>query len=270
MSRVFVTASGTEIGKTFVTRALIAQLRAKGRLVQALKPIATGVESVSSEPSDTELLLHALDREADAGSLARVTPWCFREPLSPDMAATREQTTIPFDDLVAFCKAESGVDITLIEGIGGVMVPLDEEHSVLDWIVTLGAPTLLVVGSYLGALSHALTAAGMLRASGVELAGIIVNESPEEPVPTEETAAVIARFSADVPIRVLHRVDRIRTAQLQDCLADLNIDDALEDGIAGWRNVINDECGSINDVALLTYSTARTPADSPGLDHAMV
>ena len=208
MSRIFVTASGTEIGKTFVTRTLISQLRANGQRVHALKPIATGLESERNQPSDTELLLHALSLEADAEGLARVTPWGFNEPLSPDMAAAREQTSIPFNDLVAFCGTDNDLDITLIEGIGGVMVPLDEEHSVLDWIVALRVPTLLVVGSYLGTLSHALTAVGMLQGNGVKLAGIIVNESPDQPVPVEETAAVIARFSGDVPIQILHRVGR--------------------------------------------------------------
>ncbi len=206
MSKIFVTASGTEIGKTFVTRTLISQLRANGRRVHALKPIATDLESERNQPSDTELLLHALSLEADAEGLARVTPWGFNEPLSPDMAAAREQTSVPFNDLVAFCETDNDVDVTLIEGIGGVMVPIDEEHSVLDWIVALRVPTLLVVGSYLGTLSHALTAAGMLQGNGVELAGIIVNESPDQPVPVEETAAVIARFSGAVPIQVLHRV----------------------------------------------------------------
>jgi len=207
MSGIFVTASGTEIGKTFVTRALILQLRANGRRVHALKPVATGFEPGAGEPGDAELLLHALGRDADAGSIAHVTPWRFRNPLSPDMAAARERMSIPFHDLVAFCGEDNGADVTLIEGIGGVMVPLDGEHTVLDWIVALRAPALLVVGSYLGTLSHTLTAAGMLRASGVEIAGIIVNESPEQPVPAEETAAVIARFTGDVPIRILPRVD---------------------------------------------------------------
>ncbi len=208
MSKIFVTASGTGIGKTFVTRALINQLRAGGRRVRALKPIATGFEPDSSEPSDTELLLHSLGLGSDAKAIAAISPWRFIQPLSPDMAAAREQTSIAFEQLLSFCEANGEDEITLIEGIGGVMVPLDEEHSVLDWIVALSAPALLVVGSYLGTLSHTLTAAGMLRASGVEIAGIIVNESADQPVPTEETAEVVARFAPGVPIRVLRRLER--------------------------------------------------------------
>ena len=208
MSKIFVTASGTGIGKTFVTRVLIYQLRACGRPVRALKPVATDFGTDGGEPSDTELLLRSLGLETDAKGIDAISPWRFSEPLSPNMAAARKQTSIAFEQLLSFCEASGEGELTLIEGIGGVMVPLDEEHCVLDWIAALGAPALLVVGSYLGTLSHTLTAAGMLRASGIEIAGIVVNESATQPVPTQETAEVIARFVPTVPIRVLRRIER--------------------------------------------------------------
>ena len=207
MSTVFVTASGTEIGKTFVACALIHQLRRGGRSVSALKPVATGISPETVSDSDSALLLQALGVPAADDAVAAITPWRFPEPLSPDMAAARAHASIPFDELVAFCQADRGTDVTLIEGIGGVMVPLDGRHTVLDWIAALGAPALLVTGSYLGTLSHTLTAVGMLQARDVELAGIIVNESGTQPVAPEETADVIARFAADVPVRVLRRLD---------------------------------------------------------------
>lgn len=207
MSTIFVTASGTEIGKTFVTCALIHQLRKQGYSVRALKPVATGVTSDALDTSDSGLLLSALGRPIDAGQVASVSPWRFREPLSPDMAAAREGRAIPFDELVAFCRQGAGEDVTLIEGIGGVMVPLDPLHTVLDWTAALQAPALLVTGSYLGTLSHTLTAAGMLRARSVELAGIVVNESEAQPVEPEETADVLSRFAADAPVRVVGRLD---------------------------------------------------------------
>ena len=212
MSTIFVTASGTEIGKTFVTCALIHQLREKSYSVRALKPVATGVTSDTLDTSDSGILLSALGRPIDAGQVASVSPWRFREPLSPDMAAEREGRSIPFDELVAFCRERAGEDVTLIEGIGGVMVPLDPRHTVLDWIAALEIPALLVTGSYLGTLSHTLTAAGMLRARSVKLASIVVNESEAQPVEPEETADVLSRFAADVPIQVVGRLDAPESA----------------------------------------------------------
>jgi dethiobiotin synthetase len=95
---------------------------------------------------------------------------------------------------VNFCRAPSGADVTLIEGIGGVMVPLDGEHTVLDWIAALDAPVVLVAGSYLGTLSHTLTAVAVLQERACWLAVVVVSESTEQPVPSAETAAVLARF----------------------------------------------------------------------------
>lgn len=212
MSKIFITASGTGVGKTFVTRALINQLRKNGRSVHALKPIATGFKSEDNKLSDTKLLLHALGLDADVQGIDNITPWRFREALSPDMAAAREQTYIPFDKLISFCEQENDRDVTLIEGIGGVMVPLDKKHLVLDWIAALQAPTLLIVGSYLGTLSHTLTAVSALETGGVEIIGIIVNESPNQPVPSEESAEIIARFTETIPIRVLHRTNQPENA----------------------------------------------------------
>jgi dethiobiotin synthetase len=210
MTTVFVTSSGTEIGKTFVTLKLIEELKAAGRRVQALKPVASGFDAEHAEGSDTALLLRAQGLGVTQTNLDAVSPWRFAAPLSPDMAAARERRAIPFDALVAHCReASSRPGTTLIEGIGGVMVPLDAQNTVLDWIAALGAPALLVVGSYLGTLSHGLTAALALRNRGIRLLAIVVSESVDQPVPVAETAAAFARFVAPVPVQVLPRSARV-------------------------------------------------------------
>jgi len=86
------------------------------------------------------------------------------------------------------------------------MVPLDAEHTVLDWVAALRAPVVLVAGSYLGALSHTLTAAAVLRERGCTLAAAVVSESAEQPVAVEETAATIARFLEPVAVGVVPRM----------------------------------------------------------------
>ena len=206
MTTVFVTSSGTDIGKTFVTLRLLAELKAAGRSARALKPIASGFDAAQLERSDTGLLLRAQGLAPSAVNIDAVSPWRFAAPLSPDMAAARERRSIPFDELLAVCRAAGKPgDVTLIEGIGGVMVPLDAEHTVLDWIAALGAPALLVVGSYLGTLSHSLTAVTALRQRGVAIAAVVVSESAEQPMPAAETAATLARFVGTVPVRWLPR-----------------------------------------------------------------
>ena len=205
MTTLFVTASGTDVGKTFVTLRLIDELTAAGYRVRALKPVASGFDAANPSASDTGALLSAQGFEPTPANLDAVSPWRFAAPLSPDMAAARERRTVPFEALVDFCRAPRDVDVTLIEGIGGVMVPLDDTHTVLDWLVELDALTLLVVGSYLGTLSHSLTAAAALKARGARIGGVIVSESAEQPAPAAETAMVLARYLRPTTVQVLPR-----------------------------------------------------------------
>ena len=205
MTAIFVTATGTDIGKTFVSVGLIRELRRRGRAVAALKPIASGFEEWSAPASDPARLLAALGVPASAAAIARIAPFRYRAPLSPDMAAAREGREVDFDALVAFCRKEIGSrsDVLLIEGIGGVMVPLDDRHTVLDWMAELDLPALLVAGSYLGTISHTLTALAALRQRAIAVRAIVVSETDGSSVPLDDTAASIARFSGDIPVVAL-------------------------------------------------------------------
>jgi len=92
----------------------------------------------------------------------------------------------------------------VIEGIGGVMVPLDEERTVLDWMTALNIPVLLVTGTYLGSLSHTLTALAALKQRKLIVAGVVVNESPGSAVPLVDTVETLSHFAG--PLVVLPRL----------------------------------------------------------------
>jgi dethiobiotin synthetase len=221
VSTLFVTGSGTGVGKTLVTQLIVTALRRRRRNVHALKPIVSGFDACAPEVSDTAQLLDALGMTLDAPNLDAVSPWRFAEPLSPDMAARREGRTIPFDELVAFCARHTGDTTTVIEGVGGVMVPLDESHTVIDWIAAVACPTVLVTGSYLGAISHTLTAIETLSTRHVEIRAIIVSESAEQPVPLAETAETIARYAGGTAVTMLPRLSR--GTQAPDLAAALDL-----------------------------------------------
>jgi len=205
---LFVASSGTGIGKTLVTAALAWQLRRAGRSVRALKPVISGYTEETRAGSDTTILLRSLDIPVLPDSVGAVSPWRFAAPLSPDMAAAREGRALDLDAIVEFCRnAMAGPeDVLLVEGVGGVMVPLTARETVLDWMAAFGAPALLVVGSYLGTISHTLTAVAALRARGIPLAGIVISESGESPVPVAETRETIRRFVGDIRIAVVPRL----------------------------------------------------------------
>ena len=205
MSAIFVTGAGTDVGKTYVMCRLIEALGQSGHEFRALKPVVSGFDSGQPAATDTGRILAAAGLELNAENLDATSPWRFSAPLSPDMAAEREGAEISFERLVEFSRPKRGVELTLVEGVGGVMVPVDAEHTVLDWIEALGAPALLVVGSYLGTLSHSLTAAAALKSRNIELLGIVVSESLDSPVPITATAATLGRFASQAPIVTLPR-----------------------------------------------------------------
>jgi len=200
MSAIFVTATGTDIGKTFVAAGLIRRLRAIGRTVEALKPVATGFDATRVADSDPGVLLAALGGPATLAEVERIAPWRYAEPLSPDMAARRENRPLPFDSLVEFGRGAIAAHrgTLLIEGIGGVMVPLDDSRTVLDWMAALSIPALLVVGSYLGTLSHTLTALDALIRRRLAIKALVVNETPGSTVPLADTVETLSRFANPV------------------------------------------------------------------------
>lgn len=221
MSTVFVTASGTEVGKTFVCCRLIEELRAAGSALRVLKPLVTGFDAATADASDPARLLRAAGLEPTPANLDAISPWRFAAPLSPDAAARRESRRIAFAELVAFCEDEGDAALTVIEGIGGVMVPIDERRTVLDWIAALDPIVLLVTGSYLGALSHTLTAVAALATRGIRLAGVVAIESPEQPMPLAETVATLSRFLAETPVLGLPRAAALRDAGAERASAPL-------------------------------------------------
>lgn len=207
MTAWFVTSSGTGIGKTLVVSALARALRQRAVPVHAIKPVITGFTPETADESDTARILDALDLAMTGDTVAKVSPWRFAAPLSPDMAAGREGRTLDVDEVIAFCRGAAAADtVLLVEGIGGVMVPLNDRRTVLDLVAAAGFPAILVVGSYLGTLSHTLTAAAALKGRNIELAAVVVSESEQSPVPLAETVASLARLLSPAPVAAVPRL----------------------------------------------------------------
>lgn len=201
MSTIFITATGTDIGKTYVAAALIRALRAQGRAVDAFKPALSGYDAFAG--SDAAVLLDALGRpESD---LDQIAPLRFAAPLAAPSAARLEGKSIELADLVAACRARiSPQHLLIIEGAGGVMSPIATEATNLDLICKLAAPVVVVTGSYLGAVSHVLTALEALWSRGVAIAAVAVSESEDAPPITEVTEA-LATFAPYIPVVIAPR-----------------------------------------------------------------
>jgi len=225
----FIAATGTDIGKTFLASALLRHWREAGLKAEALKPVVSGFDPARPELSDSAYLLAALGRAATPEALDAISPWRFRAPLSPDMAARREGRVVNLHQILACCQDalkgphERPYERLLIEGAGGLMSPIAEDATVLDWAHALNLPILLLAGGYLGTISHSLTALASAKAAGARIAALILNGGETLPVPLAETAETLARHWPGVPILSLpYEPDKAAIAKLAAAI------DALE------------------------------------------
>jgi len=207
VSAIFVTGAGTDVGKTFVACGLITELRRRGRAVAAFKPLASGFDPAQPQASDPGALLTALGEPVSQANLDRIAPFRYRAALAPDMAAAAEGQSIDFNAVVAFSRrAATAAECVVVEGVGGVMSPIAEHHTVLDWIAALRIPALLVTGTYLGAQTHALTALAALQRRSIAVHAVVASETHDSTVDLHENVRSLARFTASVPVVAIPRL----------------------------------------------------------------
>ncbi len=194
MSAYFVTAIGTDIGKTFASCALLYAARKAGKKAIGLKPIACGA-TVSTE-GDVAALIDA------SGATHVLSPFWYSAALSPNMAAAQEGKYIELTDLCAWTRAQIMPNyFTLIEGVGGLMVPLNPHETVRDWMLQLALPAIVIASNYLGALNHTLATVELLRIKNIPIAALIISEA-EHGISLAATEATIRNFVPDIPLIV--------------------------------------------------------------------
>jgi dethiobiotin synthetase len=179
--------------------ALIAALRRRGERVLALKPVVSGYDPADATASDPARILVALDLPLDDAHLEAISPWRFRAALAPDVAARLEDRTLGLDAIVAFVRetferSSAAIDIGFVEGVGGLLSPIAEDATNVELIRALGLGMILVAGTYLGAIGHALATIDAARLHGIALAALVVNESEAGVMAPQDVAAELARF----------------------------------------------------------------------------
>jgi dethiobiotin synthetase len=183
---LFVTGTDTGVGKTLVAGAIAHYFAVRGRRVGVCKPIATGCvrrrEGLVSE--DAEFLAHHADARFP---LDVVCPQRFAEPLAPAIAAERAGQPIDWPAIDRALRATAGdSDVMVVEGVGGILAPLDRGHTVLDMAVWLGLPVVIVARPGLGTINHTLLTIAALRTAGLSVAGVVINQYPAGTAPTAE------------------------------------------------------------------------------------
>jgi len=174
----FVTGTDTGVGKTVLAAAIVAALHARGVRVAAFKPVVTGIdEPEPGRPADHELLGAAAGAPPPS-----VTPLRFGPPVSPHLAAELAGTVIEPDGLVAAARAAGATaDTLVVEGVGGLLVPLTPEHTIRDFAVALGLPVVVAARPGLGTISHTLLTVEAARSAGLEVRAVVLTPWPDEP-----------------------------------------------------------------------------------------
>ena len=194
---VFVTGTGTEVGKSVLAAVLAAGERGCGGRVGVFKPAVSGLE----EPGESD---HALLRRASGTGQSddEIAPYRYRPAVSPHLAAELAGERIDPDRLLgAAAAAGAGVDLLVCEGVGGLLVPLAGAYLVADLIAALGLPAVIVAPAGLGTINHTLLTIEACRARSIDVAAVVLNRWPDDPGPLQrsnlETIAELGRVRVE-------------------------------------------------------------------------
>ena len=197
---LFVTGTDTEVGKTAVAAALAHAFRRRGLSVGVMKPVATGCARRGGRlvSEDAERLRRAAGA-SDPHDL--ICPYRFEDPVAPLAALRSGGPPISLDRIEkSFCALAARHDLMLVEGIGGLLVPLDGRHTVADLARRLGLPVLVVARAGLGTINHTLLTIEAARSGGLDLLGVVFNRRGGKPSLAERTNPAIVRRLGEVPV----------------------------------------------------------------------
>jgi dethiobiotin synthetase len=226
----FVTGTDTGVGKTTVSAGILAALRRRGHPVAALKPVETGCSRGPTGelvPSDALLLRAAAGR--DDLPLASVVPYLYPLPITPAVAARREGVPISLPAIHAAYASLRALRprLLLVEGAGGLLSPLTDDHLGADLAHELDLPLLVIARASLGTLNHTLLTLHEAESRGLAVAGVVLSRTLDARGPDEDTNLTELRRLTRVP--VLGVLEHLPLAHQRDlaCLADA-IDAALD------------------------------------------
>jgi dethiobiotin synthetase len=189
----FVTGTDTSVGKTTVTVRVMQQLVAQGLTVVGMKPVASGCEWLDGrwQNEDVHLLTAASNVSAPP---ELINPYCLEPAIAPHIAAAQAGIEIDFNVIqAAYTQLATMADVVIVEGAGGLLVPLNATQTIADLIQALNLPALVVVGMRLGCINHALLTAEVLKQRNIDFCGWVANSiDPQMSVPQENLQSLIA------------------------------------------------------------------------------
>lgn len=202
MEGVFVTGTGTEVGKTVVAAVIARTLASKGKRVAVFKPAVTGLDELAA---DHELLRRAAGSEQSDEEIA---PYRYGPPMSPHLAAELAGEQIDPDRLLGAAQAAAeGVDALVCEGVGGFLVPLSSDYLVRDFAVDLALPLVIAASPALGTINHTLLTIEAARSVGLDVAAVVLTPWPDAPAAIERSNRETIAALGEVEVETLPCLD---------------------------------------------------------------
>jgi dethiobiotin synthetase len=197
---IFITGTDTGVGKTIIAAGLVAVLKERGIDVGVMKPLESGAPSFGSAPIPQDAL-YLKEIAGTNDDLGLINPYCFQAPLAPGVAAEKEGVKVDLQRIVRmYEELKSRHQFMVVEGAGGLLVPIAQGAFLPDLIKLLELPLILVARSSLGTINHTLLALYYSQQEGLEVKGVIMSKTMAEVDPSEASnAQVIAECSA-VPL----------------------------------------------------------------------
>jgi len=184
----FVTGTDTGVGKTLISCALLHKFSVQDRRTVGMKPVAAGWNA-DGHNEDVLQLLAAGNVAVDYGS---INPYCLQHAIAPHIAARRASVLIDLSIITkSYQKLAAQADVVIVEGAGGLLVPINERQDSADLVQELGLPIILVVGMRLGCLNHALLTAEAIASRGLGLTGWVANVIDADMAAVEENITAL-------------------------------------------------------------------------------
>ena len=215
LSGFFITGTDTEVGKTLVSGALILKFRAQGKQAIGFKPVVAG----TYQSANGELLNEDLETLRIASQLApdqvNLSPYILEMPVAPHLAAANKGIVLQLSTIMqSLQETQKHSDCLIIEGAGGLLIPLNDHENLGDLVQQIGLPVILVVGMKLGCINHALLTQEAIKARGLKIAGWIANSLSSEMFLLKENvdtlqAKIDAPFLGLIPVlpKALQKAD---------------------------------------------------------------
>jgi dethiobiotin synthetase len=214
---LFITGTDTGVGKTILSAALVAAMAVAGERVSAYKPVVTGMsEPLGAWPQDHKLLAEVANMLPE-----EVAPLRYEPAVSPHLAAAMAGERIDPTQLIEHARTLARSGTLIVEGVGGLLVPLSEDFTICDLAIALKLPLLIAARPGLGTINHTLLTLRAVRAAGLDVRAVVLTPWPQQPTTMEQSNRETIAHMGAVEVSTLPTVAQPDRSELTQAGAEL-------------------------------------------------